>query len=471
MSQSGSDTNDGRTSETPKKTIRAGLAALARENNTAHQLLLRRGDRWDIADEGGAGKGVWRWDTHGLSEVDRCGIGAYGPETDPRPILENGGIWYGAKVRPLRFFSLRGIEFYWSANDPNSPKFQQAASDHRGFFVGLELDAARQSRDISVTDCVFRFCTVGAAILGQTAGIKLNFVGVIGNQFINCKNFGLMADRLTESQVADNQFIECGWTDRTVQLHAAYLTDCDHTDISENIFIRPGNFGLKFSANAKGAATDFSIVDNVFFGGGLGMGHARLDGSWNPLTDYSHQRGLVSGNFFSQTCKDFPAGSGQFQSMGCNIGNVESVEFSDNIFAHNQPEAGGEIFRFADPSAEQSKGVKLLRNHVWNWMSRARRQGGSYSVNVPVDTVQIDNLAENNRYFDATRSLETVGEEQALAAPVQDFLEYIREGFAVIGKTDDVPVPDPPTDNVIAVKESELKAIIAALNKILGVKS
>jgi hypothetical protein len=469
VSNSGSDANDGLSEQSPKRTVKAGIAALGKQNGKPHWLLLERGSRWDRADEGGTD---WRWANHGASETERCGVKAYGDPAKARPVLENGALWYGSKGRPLKHFDVRGIEFVATVNDPESPKYQTGTAGHRGLFIAVELDAAQQTRDITIEDCVFRFMNVGTAIYCTTDGLSSQAVSVKENQFIDCRSFGLMMTRFSQSEIISNRFVRCGWENRTVKLHAAYLTDCDYCTVMDNLFFQPGNWGLKFSSNGNRKATNFHILNNVFYGGGLGIGHADFNSSWNPLTEYSHADGIVSGNLFSAIVKDFPAGSGQFQSIAVNIGNVDNCQFVDNIFAHTQQEAGtGEIFRFADPTDEISQRITLQRNRVHNWASKHRRTKGTYIANMPADTVQVDNLTESAAFVDPTKGLESFADSlgqtveslpENAAATASAIMDHVRVGFAIVA------VPEPVPDTVIAVREADLVNLIQAVEGVLS---
>jgi len=488
-SSSGLDTNDGLTPATPKATIEAGLLLL--RNQQPDWLMLKCGDTFATTTS-------WRIDRTGGPAADRkMVITSYG--SGARPLLRNGRMWYGSSTKGLTHFAMVGLDFYASYRDPSSPDYQQGGSAPFAvqFLVGDA--AATGSDDWLFENNRFRHFTSNVQLYGNqgTAGVQTAVNGITfrRNVVANAEEFGLQLAYSSNAAIEENVFDRNGWEHRTVQLHNVYVTGATNMTIRNNLFSRGGNMSLKLSGNKQSSVTDFTIEDNVFHRGMVGMGHASLDGSWNTQTAYSHERGVVRNNVMMKVGKTLPYNATSTQAIGFNIGNLNDVLFESNIFAHNDEIlSGGWIFAFADPAIERSANITARNNTVWNWLSTQHNATGSYMLNYAsvANFVQDNNLTEDLSYNDPSRTLgsynATLGgpaDEDAFidrASSMQKgdwddrysaakFNEYMRAGFAAVI----APVPDPgpaplPVPNPIPSAEfSRLEsALIAAAKAFLS---
>ncbi len=127
VSAAGSDTNDGLSPSTPKKTIVAA-DALIRDGFPDH-LLLRRGDTFTVPS---GGLGPWK---NGRSATEPVVFSYYGT-SGARPILKvtNQFIDHGSAVRNYQFY--KGLDIYKSNSDPTSGDFANVSGTTAVRFVG-----------------------------------------------------------------------------------------------------------------------------------------------------------------------------------------------------------------------------------------------------------------------------------------------------------------------------------------------
>lgn len=492
-SSAGNDTNDGLTDATPKATIEAGLLLL--RNGQPDWLMLKCGDTFTSAVN-------HRIETQGgISPEQRTVITSYG--SGPRPIIKNCGFWYGSGTKPLKHFAIVGLDFHASTNDPASTDYKTIATTNTALQFLVANAAATDSDGWLFENNRFRFFSTQVQIngnLGSTSPTLIKGVRFRRNVVTDGIEFGMLLTNSDGAIVEENTFDRNGWVNRTVQLHNLYATSAKFLTIRNNIFSRGGNMSCKISGNKQSSMTDFTIENNVFHRGMVGFGHGDLDGSWNPLTQYSHERGIVRNNVMMKTGKNVPVSiPTSFQSIGMNIGNAADCVWESNIFAHNDEiQSGGQVFAFADPSIERCRNITLKNNIVWNWLSNWHNNTGSYMMNTAAadSLVEENNLSENTLYNDPSRTLGSYSATIGGAATEDAFLDraaamrkgdwdsrytaaafndYMREGFFVVipePMPDPIPVPNPepvptptPTiDRILAGLRAAAAAFLEASN-------
>lgn len=439
----GSDSNDGLSEITPKKTIGAGLALM--RANMPDWVMLKKGDTFPDENDP-------RIERSGRSESEPAVITSYG--SGEKPIMINDRLWAGSSTIPLKHLVIDDLHIYAATNDPSSPDYLNGVASHWGIAFIYQGSGASLSDNIIIQDCRVRFHNNPLRLSGGDVNNLMNGVTVRRCSIEDAADFGILTSHLNNFHFHDNVLVRNGWDERTTLLHNAYFTDVQNLICENNLFHKGGNMSLKFSSNFEGAATNFVIRNNIFNRGMVGMGHAALNGSWNPLTEYSHQSGEIYNNVMSNTGKNLPFDSPtSYQSIGFNIGNISGVMFSGNLFVHNgEILAGGEIFRFADPATERSANVTCVDNVVWNWLSSTRNNTGSYIINSSgvTNLVQINNLQENVAYSFPQRSVALYAsglgqtEDEFFYAAGQDItnpiysadtiIDWIKEGFTLAGR-------------------------------------
>jgi len=400
-SSMGIDTNDGLTETTPKQTIAAGLKLL--RNQQPDWLRLKAGDTFTGPNN--------RIETlGGIATDQKTVITSYG--IGPRPVLKNCGFWWGSGTKPLTHFAITGLDFYASTNDLSSPDYKTAATPAYALqFLGSDA-AATGSDDWLIENCRFRHFMTNVQINGNLGSATLTAIKGVTfrrNVVMDGGEFGFLLTNSENALLEENVFERNGWANRTVQFHNLYATGAKFLTIRNNIFSRGGNMSIKCSGNKQSSQTDFLIEDNVLYRGFVGFGHGDLDGSWNPLTQFSHERGVFRNNVMMKTAKNVPiTDPNGFQSIGMIIGNLKDGLYENNIFAHNDEIlSGGQIFIFIDPSIERCLNITARNNVVWNWQSKWYDQNKTYLMNESAVTnfVQENNLPTNVTYPDPSRSL------------------------------------------------------------------
>lgn len=487
VSNSGLDTNDGLSESTPKRLFSQALPLL--RSGKADWVLLKCGDKF-------TSEGDWRIRTSGgPSATEISGISSYG--TGPRPVLLNGRLWYGSTTIPLANFAIMNLDHYCSFRDPLSTDYGTGVSSSVGLQILLGGLAATNSQNWLIENNRWRSFTTNVQIdgrQGSTDITSLRDITIRRNVFENSEEFGLQIYYTQNAVVEENVFSRSGWEKRTVQLHNMYMSGAISPTIRRNIFSHGGNMSIKLSGNSQSAVTDFVIEDNVFNRGMVGLGHGGLNGSWNPLTQYSHERGTIRNNVMMEVGKNLPWNTTSVQAIGFNIGNINNVLFESNIFAHNDEVlADGEIFRFADPSTELSANVTLRNNVVWNWLSKRFNVSGNYfSFKESVtNLIEENNLPTNVTYVNPTAdlagylaSIGIVGDETVYMTIVcamskdnwdvrytaKPFIAYMHTAFTVASiappPIDPIPV-DPPVSNFSRI-ESAFVAAAKAFLSVMG---
>jgi hypothetical protein len=143
-SSSGSDSNDGLSSSTPKATISAGNA-LVRDGYPDH-LLLKRGDTFTL---GSGGLGSWK---NGRSATEPIVFSYYGT-SGARPVVKivDRFVDHNGNVRNYQAFV--GVEIYKSNSDPSSGDYTGASGTEGLRFVG-------GGANLRIEDCRIRFVQI-----------------------------------------------------------------------------------------------------------------------------------------------------------------------------------------------------------------------------------------------------------------------------------------------------------------------
>lgn len=421
VSASGSNSNDGLSIGSPKQTLSAALPLL--RSNKPDWIYLKRGDTFYDA-------GSWRIETAGgPSSGQISGISSYG--SGDRPILLHKKMWYGTTTIPLKNFAVLDLDFYASYRDPQSPLYGSGATDNTAFQILLGESGSTLSNNILLENNRFRYYMAGVHIdgrQGSTTSTSVPNVTVRRNSFMYAGEFGLQIYYTSGALVEENAFYKNGWDQRTVQLHNMYMSSAINPIVRKNFFSHGGNMSIKLSGNSKNDMINFVIENNVFNRGMMGMGHASLNGSWNPFTEYSHNSGVVQNNVMMKVGKIIPWNSSSTQAIGFNIGNLNNVLFENNIFAHNDEYlSGGEIFRFADPSTELSANITARNNVVWNWLSTQFNAVGKYMIydTSVTNFVQENNLPTGVTYVNPSASIASYNASLGGSADEEEFLSVV----------------------------------------------
>ncbi|MCI0708091.1 MAG: hypothetical protein L0Y80_11475 [Ignavibacteriae bacterium] len=191
VSTSGNDANDGLTEQTPKQTIAAGFALL--RDGFPDWLLLRRGDTFTLA-------ATFTWNKSGPASASDgwMHLGAYGNETDPRPVIDTGEITafmvnpgFGS-TKIMRNIAFTDIHLLASTRMNNPPAATTSARGihllatnwqgtgypfsnvlvenmkFQGYSIGVET--ASGTEDLLVRSCIFYYIFVPDGSTGGAFG-------------------------------------------------------------------------------------------------------------------------------------------------------------------------------------------------------------------------------------------------------------------------------------------------------------
>jgi hypothetical protein len=231
VSTSGSDSNNGLSPNTPKRTIAAGKALI--RNTYPDWLLLKRGDVFD--------EGVGQWLTRGRSATERQLISSYGTSAQ-RPLLRTG--------------NQNGISAMASSN--STPNMNHIA------IVGLEMWAHTYNGSGS---------PAGVTWVMDATGLLIEDCLIRGYQ-VNIAIPGL-GGRKRDVVIRRNVLVDAFATSGSIG-HAIYLENCDNPRIEENVIDRNGwnpavpgavpsifRHGVYIQAGA-GACTGVVVRGNIF---------------------------------------------------------------------------------------------------------------------------------------------------------------------------------------------------------------
>lgn len=323
--QSGDDARDGLTPATAKR--HAGSAYELLDATVGGEILLRRGDRWDVND------GTWSalWQPKAAAQLggglkSNVRIGAYGE--GPRPILVNGSF------RPLdgdHDIILEDLDFRFGPQSLSSFAIQwnQASVENvtirrcaiAGYVDNIHVVGdGKRSKNVLVQDCVIADAGAQGVLMGDIDGLR--FEGCV--------------------------FDHNGWSDGNPAdgfKHNMYLI---HTstgvEVRNCISARASSHGIQ---QRPGGICE----DNLFLA--------------NPISVFSTS-GAVRHNVVLDS-RDLP---GDPRGMGIWLNYTGTMDCSGNVVAHNR---GGTrpwafAFELVPPTVPN---LTMTGNVAWDWSATA----------------------------------------------------------------------------------------------------
>jgi len=361
-SSQGSDSNDGFSKRTPKKTILAGKALL--RNGFPDQLLLKRGDTFTNERLGRIGNS-------GRSADAPLLIGTYGASRE-RPRLLTGSQHGIDDVSDIRHVAIIGLYF-----EPHTrATVQRPANIWRG-----------ESSDVLFEDNYFTGYATNLMVQGfdQGGNGRLANIRIRRNIFVDAwsttsHSQGLFAADIDGLLIEGNVFDHNGWNENvsggqeTIFNHNIYVTgNTRDVTIRGNILSAASSMGIKFQPLHGMHA----ITDNLFIANAIGL---QLGGGkpqrYPPVTGIAV---TVTGNVFlgGKNVGSRPHG------FGVTLQNLSSGCFSNNIIANNSVNTGNPAISIQDGISgweTQGRGVQnfvIENNTIYNWR-------GSISILRPV---------------------------------------------------------------------------------------
>jgi hypothetical protein len=268
-SSGGSDGNTGLSSASPVKTL-AKAVSLVRDDS-ADQLLLKRGDAWE------GGFGYWR--KSGRSEQQPILISAYG--VGDRPLIETGtgtGITIGAvSAQSVSHVSIVGLHFYADGRDPSVAGYDK-------FAQAYAVNVIAGGSDLLVEDVRAEWYMTNIGIVpyyGKMHDVTIRrsvLTDAYADSSLKLHPQGLFADGVQGLTVTGNVFDHNGWAagvpgaEPTMYNHNMYITATNSgVVVRNNISANAGSHGLQ--ARAGGI-----ITGNLFINNPIGMSYGLVNG-------------------------------------------------------------------------------------------------------------------------------------------------------------------------------------------------
>ncbi len=399
-SSTGNDSNNGLSETAPIKTI-AKAFTIAREDFPDF-VMLKRGDVFN--------EGRLSWYKGGRSATEPMVVTSYG--SGDRPILEATGFLYwgpnGGPTMSLDFLSFVGLQFKadWENNQTSTPHTN-------AFLFGGGLNS------FLIEDCCFSGWREAVQIDYSAGGQPVNGVKVRRCQFYDNAAQGVLSYRASGITIEENIFDRIGWKlgQANIFRHGIYIKEAKNCTITGNIFSRCSNFGSKLSADVPGSFTDFVVMNNLYYNNGISLDHSQ--GSTGDVqTTFTHERGLIKGNVFTEIGRTFE--TGVVQDMGAWLLNTKDVEWDSNIFAHKPAFAGNQLLMWR----EHHENISVHNTIVFDW------QLGGLPRITPQDYLQ-NNVQVINGYTLANNELDLP------AASYVDPSLTVGKYYASIGGTND----------------------------------
>ena len=359
-SSQGNDNNDGRAPERPVKTLNDALSHV--RNNSADQVLLKRGDVWTNQTFGG-------WWKSGRSADEPIVIGAYG--TGERPRLDTGSsVALDANSGTVKHLSIIGLHLSAHTRLPGSRFVSTAGSP--GIRVVAKAD------DLLIEDCFiqgYRDNVMFQDFEGPITNVRVRrnvIVDAYGSNGSHAQ--GLYAEGVDGLLLEENVFDHNGWLEGkatpTGFNHNVYMrAHNDGVVVRGNVFANASSHGLQ--ARAGGV-----IENNLFLDNPIGMSFGLVNGS--PATP-GGVSGRVDGNVFIGG-DDQKIGA-NFRGWAIEVGNTKpgaASTISNNLFTGSGDGQMPAIILGVGDNLEnksQTAGLNDLTirgNVVYNWAQGIR---------------------------------------------------------------------------------------------------
>jgi hypothetical protein len=347
-SSGGDDANGGLSPDAPVRTIGRGTSLL--RDGMPDWLLLKRGDTFTSGFDG--------WTKSGRSTQEPVLIAAYGPATDPRPLLKTGDQSGLNTSGDANYVTIIGLHFYAHTRDPDAPEF--AGPGAAGDIAAVRWLAP--SDGLHVEDSVFEFYKTNVIVQrysGPISNVTLRRNVIRDAYSTDSHSQGLYADAVDGLLVEENVFDHNGWNERVAGARA--------TMFNHNLYLNSGSSGIvvrgNVIANAAAigikAASGGDVRDNLFLRNPIHLSYG-----FATVIHPGGVHGEISGNVFTGS-RDI---DGAPRGAAINIGNLTpglGATVRDNVITDDEGQ-----FTAAIQFQETGVGVNDLlveRNVVHKW--------------------------------------------------------------------------------------------------------
>jgi hypothetical protein len=322
----GSDSNSGLSANSPVKSLSKGESLL--RDNSADQLLLKRGDTWH--------EDFGTWDKSGRNDDEPILLGNYG--SGALPHLKTGtDSALRTDKNDVNHLVIQGIHMNAHTRDGGSGDYQ-GASGTTGIFMLAKGD------DITIEGCEienYKFNIILQRYYGDQTDFTLrrNSIHHSWSQPGNGHSSGIYVEGVKGLRLEGNVFDHNGWNEdapgskATIYNHGAY--------IKENVtnFVAIGNVFSNAASHGLQARSGGIIKDNLFLNNPIHMSFGLVNGS--PLTP-----GGVTGEIANNVFLGGGDIDGASRGWGVEIANVKTgsgLKVHDNIFAQGDSGSGTAI--------------------------------------------------------------------------------------------------------------------------------
>ncbi len=382
----GNNANDGRSANTPVRTIAAGYA-LMRDGQPDH-LYLKRGDSWD--EEFGS------WHKSGRSPTERMVIKDYGDESLPLPVLRTGTLGAftrsGGSASPFELSSLAIQNIHMWAH-------QRTAANGGEGLVWL-----KRGRDLLIEGCRFEgysFNMVFQDVDGTHNNIVLRRNAIIDAYFTSFHSQGIFAAGVNNLTIEENVIDHNGWkagvAPATIFNHNIYVTPtCSNVRLLKNIISDASSHGAQLRGG--GVANDNLFLKNPI-ALLLGTGGAQGGGEDPVVPLYGEaQRNVI------MYSRDLDANNGRGWALSTLW--LSSGLITDNIIAHGNAGSDPQGISIDDAQGRGNFNLSITGNIIYDWRCGVNLSGGPTRLN-------------NITFSNNTVHLFGTGDQALLKAPVR----------------------------------------------------
>lgn len=378
-SSEGSDSNNGLSEATPKRTIAAGAALL--RDGMPDWLLLKKGDVWTGETLSS------NWSKSGRSLGEPMVVTSYG--TGARPLLRTGSGSALSAVSPSQsggnpVHDLAFVDLHFHAHD-------RQGQNNAG------IAWLKQTQNLLIEGCFIEeyktnieFPTWG----GDKTGVRIRRNVLVDAYYIGAgtDGHGLFMSGCPQALIEENVFDHNGWNDThpgTVFRHSMYITGTSaNVTVRGNIVSNGASHGMQLRIGGTAENNLFVRCSIAMHGGGGDTpvpGGVQINFLRNVILD---GKNIVNGS--------------ENRGWGIDLANISQGTIAENIIAHQTIGS----FRLAmnlygATSGDGVHNVTLRDNVIYNWGGPILLHGNSSQItNLSIEGNHLQDLQYTNRLLE-----------------------------------------------------------------------
>lgn len=371
----------------PFKTIEKAMS-VARDGKP-DWVLLKRGDNFELKQR--------IWMLQGSGRGGNFVLASYG-KSKKRPVVDTGNLSAIARNGTKGFFTIKGIEFYASAYDPENDNFMGWSNIDSAVSGIRSITGGESALDIFIEDNIFSYYAMNLLFDGPLGHNNL----VIRNNIVKnsysttMHSSGIFLSGSSMVLLENNIFDHNGWyTQRPLSVklntrdfgyatfynHNMYLSNNTNMVIRNNLLSRSSSIGIKLTSNPKDynhiISRNILITDNLFIEGEIGIS---AGGNTNHRDGHRWGEMYISNNTLSNMGRSKP--TNRNISWGIDVVDWKVGEVCGNIITDNTREDNTNTF--AIKTSGFNSDVSIKHNKTVNIGVSAEMQQGENFVNVKV---------------------------------------------------------------------------------------